>query len=305
MNVTKSSALGPGGTPTPAQLEKINLQSKTALTAEQVYCFSVRLCDDQPDRDFERFDLAALPKLAELFIGKTGICDHEWSARGQVARIFDAWTEPEGSATILRAWAYMLRGELADPLIANIEAGIHREVSVGCAMGKTVCSICGEPYGSCEHRKGKVYGGKTCYGVLCDPVDAYEFSFVAVPAQRDAGVMKAFGEEDELRAQLAGAKPLTPGGRIWYKNIPGEFIGGTVYDPVEKEVVIGAKCTLTGEGKTLTAETDSYGDFWFRDLPAGGVYDLRISAPGYAEKRFSAISTEKSVNLDDIPLERA
>ena len=200
MNVTKSSALGPGGTPTPAQLEKINLQSKTALTAEQVYCFSVRLCDDQPDRDFERFDLAALPKLAELFIGKTGICDHAWSARGQVARIFDAWTEPEGSATILRAWAYMLRGELADPLIANIEAGIHREVSVGCAMGKTVCSICGEPYGSCEHRKGKVYGGKTCYGVLCDPVDAYEFSFVAVPAQRDAGVMKAFGEEDELEA---------------------------------------------------------------------------------------------------------
>lgn len=200
MNVTKSSALGPGGTPTPAQLEKINLQSKAALTAEQVYCFSVRLCDDQPDRDFERFDLAALPKLAELFIGKTGICDHAWSARGQVARIFDAWTEPEGSATILRAWAYMLRGELADPLIANIEAGIHREVSVGCAMGKTVCSICGEPYGSCEHRKGKVYGGKTCYGVLCDPVDAYEFSFVAVPAQRDAGVMKAFGEEDELEA---------------------------------------------------------------------------------------------------------
>ena len=117
-----------------------------------------------------------------------------------MARIFDARTEPEGEATILRAWAYMLRGELADPLIANIEAGIHREVSVGCAMGKTVCSICGEPYGSCEHRKGKVYGGKTCYGVLCDPVDAYEFSFVAVPAQRDAGVMKAFGEEDELEA---------------------------------------------------------------------------------------------------------
>ena len=199
MNVTKSSALGPGGTPTPAQLEKINRQSKTALTAEQVYCFSVRLCDDQPDRDFERFDLAALPKLAELFIGKTGICDHEWSARGQVARIFDAWTEPEGSATILRAWAYMLRGE-ADPIIANIEAGIHREVSVGCAMGRTVCSICGEPYGSCEHRKGKEYGGKTCYGVLCDPLDAYEFSFVAVPAQREAGVLKAFAEDEELEA---------------------------------------------------------------------------------------------------------
>ena len=113
-----------------------------------------------------------------------------------------------------------------------------------------------------------------------------------------------FGEESELAEQLAGAKPLVPGGKIWYKNIPGEFIGGTVYDPVEKEVVIGAKCVLTGEGKTLETETDSYGDFWFRDLPVGGRYDLRISAAGYAEKRFSGISTEKSVNLDDIPLER-
>ena len=112
-------------------------------------------------------------------------------------------------------------------------------------------------------------------------------------------------EEAELKEQLAGAKPLIPGGKIWYKNIPGEFIGGTVYDPVEKEVVIGARCVLTGEGgQTRETETDSYGDFWFRDLPAGGTYDLRITAPGFREKRFEGISTAKSVNLDDIPLER-
>ena len=205
MNVTKSSALGPGGTPTPAQLEKINLQSKTALTAEQVYCFSVRLCDDQPDRDEERFDTDALPRLAELFIGKTGICDHSWSAKDQVARIFDARTEPEGEATILRAWAYMLRGEHTDPIIANIEAGIHREVSVGCAMAKTRCSVCGADYGSCEHRKGEVYGGQTCCCVLSEPVDAYEFSFVAVPAQPAAGVMKGFREDGSIQknAELA------------------------------------------------------------------------------------------------------
>ena len=113
-----------------------------------------------------------------------------------------------------------------------------------------------------------------------------------------------FGEESELAEALVGAKPLTPGGKIWYKNIPGEFIGGTVYDPVEKEVVIGARCLLTGEGKTLTAETDSYGDFWFRDLPAGGTYDLLISADGFADKRFDGVSTAASVNLGDIPLER-
>ena len=113
-----------------------------------------------------------------------------------------------------------------------------------------------------------------------------------------------FGDEEDLKDALVGAKPLVPGGRVWYKNIPGEFIGGTVYDPVEKEVVIGAKCVLTGEGRTCETETDSYGDFWLRDLPAGGVYDLTITAEGFRAKRFTGVSTEKSVNLDDIPLER-
>ncbi len=205
MKTTKACALAAGGMPTPEQLEKIHLQSKAELTAEQVYCFSVRLCDDQPDRDNERFDADALPGLAELFIGKTGICDHSWCAKDQVARIFDARTEREGQAVILRAWAYMLRGERTDPIIANIEAGIHREVSVGCAMGATRCSICGAPYGSCEHRKGESYGGVTCYCVLSEPLDAYEFSFVAVPAQPAAGVMKGFRDDESIQknAELA------------------------------------------------------------------------------------------------------
>ena len=205
MKTTKACALCAGGMPTPEQLEMINRQSKAALTAEQVYCFSVRLCDDRPDRDNERFDTAALPKLAELFIGKTWICDHSWSARDQVARIFDARTEQEGDAVILRAWAYMLRGEQADPIIANIEAGIHREVSVGCAMAKATCSVCGADYGACEHRKGQLYGAETCYCVLSEPVDAYEFSFVAVPAQPAAGVMKGFEDDglERLRYEAA------------------------------------------------------------------------------------------------------
>ncbi len=113
-----------------------------------------------------------------------------------------------------------------------------------------------------------------------------------------------FGEEAELAEQLVGAVPLTPGGKIWYKNIPGEFIGGTVYDPVEKEVIIGAKCVLAGGGRTLETETDSYGDFWFKNLPAGGTYDLHITADGYRTKTFENISVDTSVNLDDIPLER-
>ena len=109
MNTVKSALLGKGGVPTPEQLAKINLQSKAELKAEQVYCFSVRLCDDQPDRDFERFDTAALPVLAELFIGKTGICDHQWSADRQVARIFDTQVVREDDGASFRALKQQMR----------------------------------------------------------------------------------------------------------------------------------------------------------------------------------------------------
>ncbi|MGN1001502.1 MAG: 4Fe-4S dicluster domain-containing protein [Oscillospiraceae bacterium] len=113
-----------------------------------------------------------------------------------------------------------------------------------------------------------------------------------------------FGEEEELREKLEGATPLAPGGKVWYKNIPGEFVGGTIYDPVEKEVIIGGTCTLAGEGKAYETVTDAYGDFWFRDLPRGGRYELTIQAKGFQTKVIPDICTEKSVNLDDIPLER-
>ena len=43
------------------------------------------------------------------------------------------------------------------------------------------------PAGTCHHVKGEVYDGRLCFTELRQPTDAYEWSFVAVPAQRDAG----------------------------------------------------------------------------------------------------------------------
>ena len=191
MEITKEAAVRTAGTPDPRQLAAINRLTKSPLSAEQVYVFSLRLCDDQPDRDHERFDREALPRLAELFVGKTGIMDHKWAAGGQVARIFDAQAVTENQVTYIKAWAYIRRSPETLGLIGDIEAGIKKEVSVGCAMGKAVCSVCGEEYGTCGHVKGQTYGNKICCAVLTEPRDAYEFSFVAVPAQRQAGVLKA------------------------------------------------------------------------------------------------------------------
>ena len=191
MNIRKDAQVCAVGIPDEQALEKINQYTKSPLTAEQLYCFSVRLCDDLPDRDYERFDTAALPILAQLFCGKTGIADHDWSAERQIARIYDAQVLQDGEASFIRAHCYLLRTEKNADLIADIEGGIKKEVSVGCAVKETRCSICGKPYGTCEHQKGVSYGGEVCMAILCEPTDAYEFSFVAVPAQRKAGVMKA------------------------------------------------------------------------------------------------------------------
>ena len=141
MEVKKATEALGGGIPTGAQLEAINGQAKAAMTPEQVYVFSLRLCDDQVDRDMERFDTAALPALAKLFIGKTGIVDHQWSAGNQVARIFATEVVQEDHVRYIKAWAYIRRGGANEDVIADIEAGIKKEVSVGCAMGRAVCSV--------------------------------------------------------------------------------------------------------------------------------------------------------------------
>ena len=58
---------------------------------------------------------------------------------------------------------------------------------------------------SCSHVKGKTYGGRLCHVVLDVITDAYEWSFVAVPAQVNAGVTKRFAEEGTEKSANAVA----------------------------------------------------------------------------------------------------
>lgn len=189
-------------------LEKINTFTRTQFGADELYAFSVILCDNNIDRDYEKFSVEALYQLKDKFLGKTGICDHSMKSADQKARIFHTWVEKVKGRTTqdgeelyqLKAKAYMVRTDENMPLIKEIEAGIKKEVSVSCSMRKNICSVCGNDKRTsyCEHINGKSYNGKTAYSVLSDASDAYEFSFVAVPAQREAGVTKAFnGKKDD------------------------------------------------------------------------------------------------------------
>ncbi|MBQ7218119.1 MAG: hypothetical protein IJS27_01340 [Ruminococcus sp.] len=190
------------------EMALVNTYSRRELSPEEVYLFTVALCDNDIDRDNERFTVESLFALEKLFVGKTGIIDHDPTAKNQKARIISCKVESvEGRKTALgddlfrlTARAYIRRTEANAELIDQIEAGIVKEVSVGCSVEKTVCSVCRNDMRSpaCTHIKGRVYSGERCFGELCEPTDAYEFSFVAVPAQRAAGVIKSTVKENHM-----------------------------------------------------------------------------------------------------------
>ncbi len=90
--------------------------------------------------------------------------------------------------------------------------------------------------------------------------------------------------------------------RVYYRGLPKKFIAGTVYDPEQEEVIIGATCTLTpSSGAALTVETDAYGDFWFEGI-ADDTYDLEIKSNGRVKQFQGLDTTQADINLGDIPL---
>lgn len=191
-----------------ADIDLINKYSKKDLTPNDVYVYSIGLCDNDRDRDDERFVDKTLEKLAPMFLGKSGLSDHRWSSKEQHSRIYRTEIEKNGQKNtlgeplaVLRADAYMLKTDDTQPMIDAIEGGILKEVSVGLRVSECNCSICKKPLKfdwrtwteQCEtgHIKGQTYDGKLCIGDLENPTDAFEYSFVAVPAQKRAGVIKS------------------------------------------------------------------------------------------------------------------
>jgi hypothetical protein len=208
---------------TDSDMEKINSYALSELTAEDVFVFSVVLCDNEIDRDGERFTVDSLKSLEQLFVGKTAIMNHSMKAEDQNARTFKTELITDGRKNslgedyyYLKAWAYMVRTDSNTDLIKEIEAGIKKETSVGCSVSEIRCSVCGNDRRKkrCSHIKGNVYDGRICFDELVNPTDAYEWSFVAVPAQKNAGVTKGLKTKEARNTQdilknLEGCEEIT------------------------------------------------------------------------------------------------
>jgi len=194
---------------TAEELRKINKIALEPLKSEEVFVFKMSMCDNETDdRNYEPFNLRSLKDMEKLYIGKTVIKDHSRRADNQVARVYDTeliyedgkLTKAGEPFARLVAKCYMVKTASNADLITEIKAGIKKEVSTSCRPKKAVCSICGvdNMKNYCMHYWGKEYekadGTKeTCYFTLDGVKEAYEVSFVAVPAQPRAGTTKNYG----------------------------------------------------------------------------------------------------------------
>ena len=271
---------------TEKELELINNYTRSPLKEEDVYTFTVTLCDNEIDRDFECFSIESLNKLKELFVGKTGISDHSMRSKDQAARIFYCYieTDPQRKTskgepyTALKARAYTVRTESTKTLIDEIDGGIKKEVSIGCAVNKIICSVCGKDMKthSCSHIKGRKYKGVLCHGILTEPTDAYEWSFVAVPAQRNAGVTKTFNTKENVSMNT--------------QEIIKSAVAGNTISHEETQALLQYISTLEETAK----QVQTYKEHLTKDIArfAG------IIMPGVGIKQFS--ENCKSMDLDSL-----
>lgn len=220
--VSKATQLSAGEV-TEEQLKAINKYTLEPLKAEDVFTFKAVLCDNEVDRDFERFSQKALQDMQKLFLGKTVIKDHNARADNQVARIY-ATELVHGSKTLkngetytqLVAHCYMAKTASNADLITDIKAGIKKEGSVSCSVSSSICSICSTDNAKnyCRHFRGRSYekegGAQVCTFTLAAVKDAYEFSLVAVPAQKAAGTSKSYTGQTVYADEVADITPEIP-----------------------------------------------------------------------------------------------
>ena len=108
-------------------------------------------------------------------------------------------------------------------------------------------------------------------------------------------------DEPEPRTPAAGAHLLNTraSNRDSYSASPFRF------EEVD-ECTEGARVTATktGNGKVYEAVSDSYGDFWVRDVEPG-EYTVLIEKDGYLPRKMGSVDANKDINIGDIEIWQA
>lgn len=211
--------------PDAADIDIINSISNQTLTNDDVYCFKLRLCDTLLDRVADRMTLKFLTEFADKVNEKSVplLKDHDWSAEKQLGRIYKACVKKDDNdIDYVEAWAYVLN---TSSDIDKIKAGILKEVSVSFDC-LSICSVCGQDmtkdfdgHGICanKHVAGEEYSDGKCESILTSCIDVFEVSFVAVPCQPNAAVIKGLTQSGQADS-VTNTTNINNGGKTMKKK---------------------------------------------------------------------------------------
>lgn len=186
-----------------SDIDLINEHTIQPLNADDVYVFPVEICDNEVDRVGDKMSDEFLQAVADNISGLTGLKDHDWSSDNQMARLYDAeLVEDERKKNRLGENRKYVLGKAYTlskykDYIEKINAGLLKESSLSFKSVNDKCSICGcemikdvNDIGHCEngHIAGEIYDGVLCYNDINTLDDLMEWSLVAVPCQKGAGI---------------------------------------------------------------------------------------------------------------------
>lgn len=191
-----SKGLGKGVEITPEQMDKIRKFTLADIPAEQLYVRKMLLAHNAIDRDEERFSETLLGDFVKTMPGKSFLIAHQWGPPGK-GIFFDAQIEemdlaearkmtgedlklPDGVSKFQAffAWVYTTKTAGKEELLADIDAGINRHVSIGFQAANLV-------------RISDEQTGETLYYEYKAPGEAREGSLVWLGAQPGATFTKS------------------------------------------------------------------------------------------------------------------
>lgn len=187
---------------TAAMLAAINGYALKELTADEVYVRKCLLAHNAIDRDNERFPEGLLDNFATTLPGKSLLFGHDRRSYFPLGLFFAASTEvmtadqfkaltgedarlPDGmtSVKVLWGWFYIVKTGSALDMIANIEAGVYRHVSIGFTAADM-------------NAVKKEANGPVLYWEYVGPGEALEGSLVWLGAQPGATAQKTLKDRD-------------------------------------------------------------------------------------------------------------
>jgi len=255
-------ALGAGADVTAEQLGKINGLAMVELTADAVYVRRFLLAHNCIDRDRERFNEALLDDFARTLPRKGLLWGHQWGPPGK-GLFFDATTEemtPEAFSAltgetpqlppdtsmvkVLWGWAYMLKIAENEGVVANLDGGVYRHVSIGFKAESRVPVT--DQHGNVLFEEYKPKG------------EAIEGSLVLLGAQPGATAQKALDIDEASDAHISA--PNDKGGSTsmkWLKMIAAKLGKPDLTEETAGDAIAAA---LDAKDATITELTQKAAD---------------------------------------------